>query len=154
MKGFILMAPPCPECGAHLHEGDSCQAIFDPFLALEFRDPAFGAVHFLSVACFMIQHGRYSDQGLIWIAGQLRAYLEEGRPIEYIRRRAAREIRSQVRSWKVSRSPEAPRQAEIPWSMTIAGVAGHYRDSGSYCELVTRWARTTLKEMQPLLDRV
>jgi hypothetical protein len=68
----------CSECGAVLQDESSCQEIFDSFLALEFEDPAYGEVHFLTVACFMIQHQRYSDEALAWIAQSLRAYLEEG----------------------------------------------------------------------------
>ncbi|QYR19267.1 hypothetical protein KZ483_15075 [Paenibacillus sp. sptzw28] len=32
-------------------------------LALEFSDPGYGRVHFLTVACFIIQHNRYMTKG-------------------------------------------------------------------------------------------
>ena len=142
----------CPECGAMLGEETSCQAIFDTFLALEYTDPGYGKVHMLTVACFMIQHGRYSDEALTWIEQQLRVYLQEGQPVEQIRQRAAKETRQDARTWKVIRRPDAPPLPRIQWSMTIADVAASYRDAESYCELVTQWARSTLHEMQPLKE--
>jgi hypothetical protein len=138
----------CPECGALLNENESCQSIFDEFLGLEFSDPAYGAVHFLTVACFMIQHGRYSDEALAWIEGQLRAYLYEGAPPEHIRRQAARETSQSMRTWKVSRPAGAPPLPRVAWSMTIADVAGRYRDAESYRDLVRQWAHSTLQEMK------
>ncbi len=137
----------CLECGAILGEESSCQEIFDQFLVLEFSDPAYGAVHFLTVACFMIQHGRYSDEGLAWIAEKLREYLEDGVSIDQIRRQAAQEAGPSRRSWKVMRQASSPPLPKIAWSMTIADVARQYRDAESYCALIQQWARVTVKEM-------
>ena len=140
----------CPGCGAR-HPGDTtCQDVFDAFLALEFSDPAYGAVHMLTVACFMIQHGRYSDTGLVWIEQQLHAHLEQGVPVEYIRRQAAKETGQDVRGWKVMRQPGDPPQTKIIWSVTIADVAANYGNAPGYREWVARWARATLQDMQPL----
>jgi hypothetical protein len=147
----MKMPDRCPECGAVLDEGSSCQTIFDALLVLEFTNPEYGEVHMLTVACFMIQHGRYSDEALTWIERTLRAYLEGGVPPETIRRQAAQETSPGRRAWKVGRQPGAPRLPQIAWSMTIAGVAAQYEDAGSYRDLVKQWAGATLKEMQPLL---
>jgi hypothetical protein len=141
----------CPECGAILSENTSCQSIFDSFLDLEFTDPDHGEVHMLTVACFMIQHRRYSDEGLIWIRQKLRSTLEEGVPAERIRQRAAKETSQETRTWKVNRQPGAPPLPKVAWSMTIADVASNYRDARSYCELVRQWARITLHEMKSLV---
>jgi hypothetical protein len=142
----------CPDCGALLAE-DTCRAIFDEFLVLEFSDPGYGEVHMLTVACFMIQHGLYSDEALVWIAQKLRATLEEGLPAEKIRRQAAREAGPGARTWKVTRQPGARPLPKIAWSMTIVDVAAHYQDAIRYCTAVTRWARSTLQEMQPLISK-
>jgi hypothetical protein len=141
----------CQECGASLHDASDCQTIFDSLLVLEFSNPAFGEVHMLTVACFMIQHGRYSDEGLIWIEKQLRAYLEAGISPLHIRRQAAREVSQTVRNWKISRQPGARELPKINWSMHIADVSAKYQDAATYCELVRQWARITLAEMKPLL---
>lgn len=143
----------CPECGAILAEDTDCQAVFDSFLALEFTDPGYAEVHMLTVACFMIQHGRYSDEGLAWIEQQLKAHLEEGTPVTEIRRQAAKETGQGARTWRVNRRPGAAPLPKIAWSMTIADVASNYRDTKSYCALVRQWADATLREMKPWVRR-
>lgn len=52
------MSNGCSECGAVFNETNSCQAFFDSFQVLEFTDPGYNEVHMLTVACFMIRHGR------------------------------------------------------------------------------------------------
>lgn len=145
------MTDTCPECGASLPVQTTCQDLFDAMLVKEFNDPAYGQVHMLTVACFMIQHNGYSDEALVWIAQQLRANLEQGLPAEQIRRQAARGAQQQNRAWKVTRQPSARALPRIHWSMTIADVAGA-ADAATYCALVTAWARKTLEEMQPLIS--
>jgi len=145
------MSPQCPDCGAVFEEEDSCQSIFDSFLVLEFTDPAYGEVHLLTVACFMIQHRRYSDAALVWIEQTLRANLEDGVEAGQIRRQAARETGQGRRAWKIIRQPDARPLPPIAWSMTIADVARGYQDAGSYRDLVKRWAAATLKEMKLFL---
>lgn len=143
----------CPECGAAYQDDLTCESVFNEFLALEFTGAEYGAVHMLTVACFMIQHGRYSDEGLVWIKQRLHEALEKAIPQEQIRRQAATEIGQDRRSWKVTRRPGDPPQAKIPWSMSILDVAAQYRDAESYRRLVRQWAATTLAEMQPLLRK-
>lgn len=145
------MASICPECGAVHNKAASCQEILDAFLAQEFTDPGYGAVHFLTVACFMIQHRRYSDSGMAWIADKLRLYLEHGMTADQIRQQAAKEAAPAQRKWKVTRAPDAPPLPEVAWSMTIADVAAQYQDAESYRTLIEQWARATLREMQPFL---
>lgn len=141
----------CPECGGFNQDGLSCQSIFNNFIALEFADPEYGAVHFLTVACYMIQHGRYSDEGLEWIEKKLRDHLEHGLAVDEIRASASAEADQSVREWKVIRQPNQPSQMKINWSMTINDVAGNYRDAVSYQDLIQKWARPILNEMSPLV---
>lgn len=137
----------CPECRSILPEGETCQSLFDQFLVLEFTDPGYGAVHFLTVACFMVQHGRYSGAGREWIKDKLRAYLEEGRTIEQIRADAGQSASQDRRDFKITRQPGDPPPPVIAWSMTIADVAQQFEGPESYRELIVQWARVTLKEM-------
>ncbi len=145
----------CSECGARQRDGKDCQAIFDEFLVWEFTDAAFGEVHMLTVACFMIQHGRYSDDGLAWIEQKLRETLEQNISPSTIRRQAARAVGQAQRSWKVTRQPGEPLLPPIAWSMTIADVAAGCRDASGapdavrYRHLIRQWAKTTLREMAP-----
>lgn len=144
----------CPECGGELPEGRTCQSVFEEFLALEFVDPGYGAVHTLTVACYSIQHGLYSPAALTWIEQRLRDHLERGVPVEWIRRQAAGETGAGKRGWRVTRRAGDRPQAHIAWSLTIQNVAADYRDADSYRELVEAWARATLAEMQPLVQRI
>ncbi len=153
------MTTTCPECGARLESETTCQSIFDDFLVLEFTDPAFGEVHMLTVACYMIQHNRYSDPGLVWISKTLRENLT-GAKIEQIRRQANQEVSQGSRSWKITRQPNDPPLPPIAWSTTIADVAARSRgadglpDAERYCSQVREWAKSTLEEMQPLIRHI
>lgn len=146
------MPDTCPECGARLCAHETCQSIFDSFLALEFSDPAYGEVHFLTVACYMIQHNRYSDEALLWIRPQLHAFLAEGVNPAEIRRRAAVETGNGQRDWKVVRSPQARLLPKVLWQITIVDVAVHAGDAVSYCDWVRLWGASTLKQMDALID--
>lgn len=142
----------CPDCGARLGMSETCQSIFDALLALEFSDPAYGEVHFLTVTCFMIQHNRYSDQALAWIRPQLHAFLAEGvNPVE-IRRRAAVEMGNGQRDWNVVRSPQDRPLPMVPWQVTIVEVAEQVGDAASYRKAVRLWGESTLKQMDVLLN--
>lgn len=46
----------CPYCGAPLGEGENCDDLFGKLLSLEYGDPEYGAVHLLSVDCYVLQH--------------------------------------------------------------------------------------------------
>jgi len=142
-----MMTNTCTECGARLEPGETCEGMFHALLALEFSDPAFGEVHFLTVACYMIQHGRYSDEGLAWICGMLRRYLEEGLPADEIRRLAGEDAGNERRGWKVTRAPDAPPLPVTRWRVTLADVARGFQDAESYRGLVRDWARETLAQM-------
>ncbi len=144
----------CSDCAAVLQNDASCQTIFDSFLVHEFTDPAYGEVHMLTVACFMIQHGRYSNEALNWIEQKIRANLQEGITAEQIREPAEKETNQSKRTWKVTRRPGDSALPKIAWSMTIADVASNYQDARSYNDLVKQWARITLFEMKPLLSKV
>lgn len=136
----------CPDCGARWGAIKSCQAAFDEILALEFSDPGFGAVHFLTVTCFMIQHRRYSDQALAHMQRALRAYLEQGVSAEQLRQQTSGGLQQHQREWKVLRQPDETELRPIAWSMTIADVAAS-KDAAAHRRLVTAWAQATLAEM-------
>ncbi len=137
----------CPECGAVLPAGSTCQTIFDELQMLEFSDPAYFRVHFLSVACFMIQHGRYSDEALAWIQEKIHIYLDRQLTNQQLRQLIANETSNATHLWKVTRQPDAPPLPKVAWTMTIIDVAQNMRDAESYCEQVKQWAYTTLQQM-------
>lgn len=137
----------CPDCGALWTAGESCQVAFDEMLALEYSDSGFGQVHLLTVACFMIQHRRYSDRALLWIRDMLHGYLVDGQPVEALRAAMGQAAGPKRRDWRVERSAEDAMLAPIGWTMTILNVWRGQQDAASYRRLVTEWARVTLGEM-------
>jgi hypothetical protein len=142
------MSETCGKCGAVLPEGKTCESIYGEFLALEFVDPGYGKVHFLTVACYMVQHEGYSDEAYVWVQSALRNYLEEGHTSEMIRAEAAQGI---GRAKGIRRPADALSLPKIAWTMTISDVASRMHDAESYCKLIEQWGRTTLQEMVPLL---
>jgi hypothetical protein len=138
----------CAECGADLREGTTCHTIFESFMALEFSNPAYGEVHFLTVACFMIQHRRYSDEALSWVRTALRTYLDAGITGRELSRRAASALGQTSRAWKILRQPDAPPLPDIAWDITIADVVPSAHDATLYREHVTQWARRTLEQLE------
>src|SRR5689334_14967675 len=102
------MSESCPECGAIQTETMTCQMAFDTFLSLEFSDPEYGAVHFLTVGCFMLQHGQYSDEGVRWMHSTLREYLDKELTPTQLRQFAAKDTGNEKRTWKVLRAKDAP----------------------------------------------
>lgn len=141
------MSERCAECGAILPEGKTCKEIFDELQLLEIYDPAHYQVHFLSVACFMIQHGRYSDEALAWIHEKLRVYLDQELTHEQLRRLIANETSNASRKWKILRQPGAAPLPKTEWSMTIIDVVKDAPDAETYCKQVRRLARVTLEQM-------
>ena len=145
------MSVRCPECGAVLSEGSTCQTIFEEFLSIEYTDPEYGQVHFLTVACFMIQHGRYSDESLAGMQSLLRAYLDEELTPQQLRERATKGMNHATRPRKITRQADAPPLPKVAWSLTIADVAQSMQTPEEYCQQVKQWAHATLQQMPSLL---
>jgi hypothetical protein len=150
-SGGKEMSEHCAECGAVLSEGSTCQTIFEECLSLEYTNPAYGQVHFYTVACFMIQHGRYSDEALTGMQSLLRASLDEQLPAQQLRQRAAKAISDATRPWKVTRQVDVPPLPKVAWSLTIADVAQSMQNPEQYCEHVKQWASATVQQMPSLL---
>jgi hypothetical protein len=109
-------------------------------------------VHFLTVATFMTQHGRYTDEAQAWIKQQLQANLEDNQPVERLRRLAQATTSQANRTWKVVRGPGDPPAPRVAWDMTIVDVARRHDEAGldaaAYREAVTDWARATLRQLE------
>lgn len=141
----------CPLCGGQYLTGSTCEDVFESLLALEFSNENYGSVHFLTVACMMIQHKAYSDAGMEWILAQLKQYLSGDQTISQIREQNRNTVDSGQRKWKVIRDLGEKELSNISWSMTIQDVAMRYVDPSDYCELVNNWANTVVQEMEPWL---
>jgi hypothetical protein len=105
----------CPECGA-THSGDeTCEDQFNASQAREFTDPAYFAVHHLSVPCFMLQHNRYSRDG--WIATwQLLATFLSGLTPDEVRRQHRQAVDSGNRDFSFTKGPKLAEVETIAWT--------------------------------------
>ena len=143
--------PECPDCGAQFPDGETCRSLFDRLLAHEYDFPdAFGAVHHLTVAAYMLQHPRgYSREAIdTWrtiIAESLDGVATHAMFLERGRRQfdGARRVREP--------GAEPPDGWPRRWSMTAADVAGS-PDAAAHIDRVRRWAtsiRETLERCRP-----
>ena len=74
----------CPECGA---AETRCEAQFHRFLALEYSDAAYGAVHHLTVAAYMLQHSsKLTAEGWLFERDLLKRFLVVGASPSEVRR--------------------------------------------------------------------
>jgi hypothetical protein len=138
----------CSECGAPLAEGQACLDLFHALLELEFHQPAYWDAHFFTVSTYMIQHGQYSDEALVWIRGVLRRALDEKLRGEEIRRLAARASGNEQRTWKVTRAAGAPVLPRRAWTVTAADVLAQADSPDAYIAEARRWARSVLEALE------
>lgn len=137
----------CPLCGASYSNGEDCEQRFHQFLGLEFTDPAYGVVHFYTVASYMIQHQRYSDQGNLWIQEMILSAIDRQMNFRQIRDQAETAVGDRLQKGRIIREKNAPRLEKIVWSTTISDVAEVMDDATAYCNAVLLWARKTAEEM-------
>jgi hypothetical protein len=143
------MTTTCPECGAVWPTDEAnCETTFGEYLALDFYNPDYGAVHFLNVSTFMLQHGRYSEAGLAWVVPTMRAYLAGEIDAARIRQQSGAGLQQGQRQWKVTRRPTDPPQRRVAWSMTLADVAAQVTDAASYRAAMTAWAQAAVADWE------
>ena len=136
----------CPECGA-LDFG--CEARFNEFLALEFSDTGYAAVHHLTVATYMLQHSsKLTKKGWMHMRELLREFLMENKNPAFIRSRSSDFINSSKRKFKITSKNGMPVINKTAWQKTILDV--HADDAGIYCKDVTTWAGIVLKDTEDL----
>ena len=136
----------CPECGA---AGSACETRFNEFLALEFTETGFGAVHYLTVATYMLQHSsNLSREDWLQMRELLREFLLENKPPTFIRKQNKDFVDSGKRRFKIKSKDALPVIHKNTWTKTILDVL--FDDSDSYCNGVNEWALSTLKEAEEL----
>ena len=134
----------CPECGA-----PDCRSRFDEFLVLEFSDPAYGAVHNLTVATYMLQHSsKLTREGWLHERELLREFLVENRSPEFIRKQYKDLVDSGKRKFKITSTDGLPKIDKTTWTKTIVDV--HTDDALTYCEDIRTWARCVLEDARNL----
>jgi hypothetical protein len=135
----------CPECGAALAPGESCEERFQRCLALEYEDwTGYGVVHHLTVPAYMLQHpSRYSREGRLEARHLLAAFLAGESPTA-VRRQNRTRLDSGHRSWRMTRGAGVEAPAGKTWSRTIASV--RTENPADFCADVVDWARAVLSD--------
>jgi hypothetical protein len=132
----------CPECGA---PGMVCEARYNEFLALEFSDPRYGAVHHLTVAAYMLQHSsNLTREGWLYERELLREFLVEDKSPALVRQQKRDVVDSGKRQFKIKSRTGQPLIARTAWNRTILDVRAD--DAEAYCQDVEMWARAVLEE--------
>jgi len=136
----------CPECGA---PDSACEARFHECLAKEFEEAAYGAVHHLTVAAYILQHSsKLTREGWLHERELLREFLLENKPPEIIRKQNKDFVDSGKRTFKIKSRDGVPVISKSTWAKTILDV--RMENSENYCEDVAAWARSVLEEAEAI----
>ena len=136
----------CPECGA---PETLCKARFDEFLALEFSDMGYGAVHNLTVATYMLQHSsKLSYEGWLYERDLLREFVVEKKSPSLIRQQVKDAVDSGKRTFKFKSEDGLPVINKSTWTKTILDV--RTENAEVYCADVSAWARSALDEAEAI----
>ena len=134
----------CPECGA---TDELCKTRFDEFLALEFSDMAYGAVHNLTVATYMLQHSsKLSREGWLYERDLLREFVVEKKSPSLIRQQVKDAVDSGKRTFKFKSTDGKPVINKTTWTKTILDV--RTENAEVYCEDVAAWAKSALDDTE------
>ena len=136
----------CPECGA---PKILCQTRFDEFLALEFTDAGYGAVHHLTVTAYMLQHSsKLTREGWLHERELLREFLVENKSPAFIRKQNRDLVDSGKRTFKIKSRDGLPVINKTTWVKTILDV--RTENAEVYCADVSAWARSALEESEEI----
>jgi hypothetical protein len=134
----------CPECGAPRLEGMTCWEQLGLLIAWEYDDPELRAEHFLTVACYNLQHpAQFTDDALAGLKAAFIEHLDNGLAVTEIRRRVGKASEGNRRVLK----DEAERHPALrAWSRTIADVYTPDRPEGA-AGRVRAWAASIRMEL-------
>lgn len=134
----------CPECGAAWTSGLSCEEMFHQVLAWEAEDFDLLSEHFLTVACYNLQHpAMFQEEAIDNLKGGLILRIDQNAQVSELRRRAAQKFNGSQRVLR----PVNERHAVLnSWSMTIADVHATGRAEGA-ADRVRNWGRRVRTEL-------
>jgi len=136
----------CPECGA---PETLCQTRFDEFLALEFTDAGYGAVHHLTVTAYMLQHSsKLTREGWLHERELLREFLVENKPPAFIRKQNRDLVDSGKRTFKIKSRDGKPVIKKSMWTKTILDI--RTENAEVYCADVNAWAMAVLEDAETI----
>ncbi len=122
-------------------------------MALEYENPiAWGAVHHLTVTCYMLQHNAYS--GDVWLEARkmLAQFIQEGVSPAAMRERNRARFDSAHRSWSVTKGAKLSEFEMLVWSCTIADV--RLDDPETYCSDIKLLAISVLTDSETLMRKL
>lgn len=138
------MAFRCLACGGSFPADETCRERFERALALEFANPAYFAVHHLSVPAYLLQHNAYSRQGWLWTRRSLAEFVRDGQAPAAWRRRQRPAVDSGNRTWSITKGPKPEWFDQIVWTRTIADV--RFDTAAGYGADVRAWAASVLAD--------
>lgn len=145
----VTMSSTCPQCGAKLAPGETCQDRFNICLVKEFDLAACGAVHHLTVPSYLLQHNAYSREGWLDAREGLAQFIQHGLAPAEARRKNRARLDSGHRSWSLTKGPKLPGIENIRWTITIADI--RLDTAENYCADVRRWAESILADSEALV---
>jgi hypothetical protein len=133
----------CPECGAALPDGETCETNFHQMLFWEHEDSSRWAVHHLTVLCYHLQHpSLFSSDGLANGLQLLTAFVRDGISPAEMRCTSRDKVNSKNRDWKITARPDSKGAYDHPPSWTMRTVDVVARGSDRYCDSVREWAQS------------
>jgi hypothetical protein len=142
----------CPHCRAAFPSDETCQDRFDVSQLKEIEQPAYYAVHHLSVPCYMLQHNAYSREGWIEVRKLLSKFVYGGWTPAMARRQNRANADSGHRTWSFAKGAKLPGVENIVWNYTIADV--RLDTAETYCADVHHWAESILADSEQLIHKL
>jgi len=134
----------CPECGA---PDRSCETRFHECLVKEFEDVAYGEVHHLTVAAYMLQHStKLTREGWLHERNLLKEFLVAKKTPAYIRQQNKDLVDSGKRAFKIKSTDGVSVINKTSWTKTILDI--RMANAGDYCEDVNAWAKSVLEDAE------
>ncbi len=137
----------CPVCGANLVGAGSCDQLWYRTQEKEFTDAGYGAVHHLSVPCYMIQHNAYSRAGFWQVRDLLQRFVLGLEPQVFRRQEGAKQDNKQ-RSFSIVKGEKLNALDGRRWSFTVSDV--RLENAEDYCRDVRQWAESVLVDTAEL----
>ena len=145
----VPLATTCPQCGAILASDHTCRDRFNTTQMMELGDPAYYAVHHLSVVCYMLQHNGYSGDGWVAVRQLLHQFVYAGLSPTQARRQNRRMWDSGQRRWSLTKGSRLTQINSIVWTRTVADV--RIDTAEHYCADVREWAVAVLADTAALI---
>jgi hypothetical protein len=140
----------CAQCGGENKPGETCLDRFYAIQLQEQADPAYYAVHHLSVPCYCLQHNLYSRRGWLEVWNLLAKIVHEGWTPAMARRENRVKADSGKRDWNFTRGEKLSGVEKIHRTFFIMDVRSDSAEH--YCADVVHRAETVLVDSEKLVD--